>query len=187
MNKRKHIYLTSLIQSLRDNTSLATIDNNALIDKIKDNNLVIYFYPKDNTPDCIITGNSYSAMYLDFKLYDTEIIGISRDNLSSHSSVKLKHKFLFELIADFNGVICDSFYVTKDLNIGAATFMFNKQGRLYSAWRGVVKFQEHVKHVLLTAKEIDIDHSYPRYPKSYKEAMKNRLDVRREYLKKLKY
>jgi peroxiredoxin Q/BCP len=161
MNADSHKYFTKLLLSLEKETSLATIDNQDLLEKIKDKNLVIYFYPKDNTPGCISEGRDFVKLYQDFKSFNTEIIGISRDGVASHAKFKSRFKFPFELIADIDSVICESFKVIDHktymgidrAKLVRSTFLFDMQGMLIKEWREV-KVKGHVEEVLLAVKEI---------------------------------
>ena len=65
--------------------------------------LVIYFYPKDNTPGCTTQGMQFRDCYADFQAANTEIVGVSRDSLKSHENFKAKFSFPFELLADTEG------------------------------------------------------------------------------------
>ncbi len=154
----RHEYLESLCQSLQEQTSIATIDNEVLLGRIKDKNLVVYFYPKDKTPGCTTESKDFTASYEEFQKLNTEIIGISRDSLASHTSFKDKYNFSFELISDFDSIICEKFKVLKDktiLGIGLerSTFLFDKDGTLVKEWRKVT-VKEHVDQVMLVTKDI---------------------------------
>jgi peroxiredoxin Q/BCP len=153
---KQHEYLTKLLKSLREKTSLATIDNKELLQKIKNKNLILYFYPKDNTTGCTQEGKDFTKLYNDFQSHNTEIIGISKDDVSSHASFKNKQCFSFELISDFDGVICQAFDVNKlnSTSIMRSTFLFNKQGLLVQDWKNV-KVLGHAEKVLLRVQNID--------------------------------
>ena len=69
-------------------------------DDLKGKNLVIYFYPKDNTPGCTQEGEDFRDLFKEFKKLKTEIYGVSRDSLKSHEGFKEKYKYPFELISD---------------------------------------------------------------------------------------
>jgi peroxiredoxin Q/BCP len=159
MNKQEHIYLTILIQNLRDKFCYATISNCALIRKMKNKNLVIYFYPQDNARNCVIEAKEFSKYYNEFQEYDTEIIGISKDGVSSHNNFKAQHKIPFELISDPSSVLHKVFKIPKRLFfLGAkrTTFLFNKQGLLINEWREI-EVQNHTKKVLSMAKKVKND------------------------------
>lgn len=86
-------------------------------------NMVIYFYPKDATPGCTTQGIQFRDKYADFQASNTEIFGISRDNLKSHENFKAKFSFPFELLADTEELACTLFAVIKMKN------MYGKQVR----------------------------------------------------------
>ncbi len=117
--------------------------------------LVIYFYPKDNTPGCTTQGMQFRDSYAKFKAANVEIVGISRDNLKSHENFKAKFSFPFELLADAEELACGIFGVMKMKNmygkqvrgVERSTFIIDKNGVLVQEWRGV-KVDGHVLEVL---------------------------------------
>ena len=117
--------------------------------------LVIYFYPKDNTPGCTTQGMQFRDHYADFKAHNCEVFGVSRDSLKSHESFKAKFSFPFELIADTEELACGIFGVMKMKNmygkqvrgVERSTFIIDKNGMLVREWRGV-KVDGHVSEVL---------------------------------------
>lgn len=121
--------------------------------------LVIYFYPKDNTPGCTNQGKDFRDYYTDFKANNCAIIGISRDSLKSHENFKAKFEFPFELASDTDETVCTLFNVIKMKKlygkevrgIERSTFLIDPDGQLVKAWRGV-KVDGHVQAVLETVK-----------------------------------
>ena len=117
--------------------------------------LVIYFYPKDNTPGCTSQGMQFRDHYADFKAHNCEVFGVSRDSLKSHESFKAKFSFPFELLADTEELACGIFGVMKMKNmygkqvrgVERSTFIIDKNGVLVREWRGV-KVDGHVSEVL---------------------------------------
>jgi thioredoxin-dependent peroxiredoxin len=117
--------------------------------------LVIYFYPKDNTPGCTTQGMQFRDNYAEFKTANAEIFGISRDSLKSHENFKAKFTFPFELLADTEELACGIFGVMKMKNmygkqvrgIERSTFIIDKNGKLIREWRGV-KVDGHALEVL---------------------------------------
>ncbi len=117
--------------------------------------LVLYFYPKDATPGCTTQGMQFRDAYADFQKHNSEIFGISRDNLKSHESFKVKFTFPFELISDVEELACTQFGVIKMKNmygkqvrgIERSTFIIDKNGNLVKEWRGV-KVDGHAAEVL---------------------------------------
>lgn len=118
-------------------------------------NLVIYFYPKDSTPGCTTQGIQFRDAYADFQRQNTEVFGISRDNLKSHENFKAKFTFPFELLSDTEELACTLFGVMKMKNmygkqvrgIERSTFIIDKKGTLVKEWRGV-KVDGHAAEVL---------------------------------------
>ena len=117
--------------------------------------LVIYFYPKDNTPGCTTQGMQFRDHYAQFQDLNTEIFGVSRDSLKSHENFKAKFSFPFELLADTEELACGIFAVMKMKNmygkqvrgVERSTFIIDKNGILIREWRGV-KVDGHAQEVL---------------------------------------
>ena len=117
--------------------------------------VVLYFYPRDNTPGCTTEGADFRDSYPAFKRAGAEVLGISRDSLASHERFKEKLKFPFELLADPEEAFCKQFgvikmksmYGKKVRGIERSTFVIGKDGVLAREWRGV-KVPGHVQEVL---------------------------------------
>ena len=117
--------------------------------------LVLYFYPKDNTPGCTVEGGDFRDRYAAFRKAGAEVVGVSRDSLKSHEGFKAKMKFPFELLSDAEEELCAQFGVIKMKNmygkkvrgIERSTFVIDKDGVLAREWRGV-KVPGHVEEVL---------------------------------------
>lgn len=132
-----------------------------LSDYKNQSNVILYFYPRDNTPGCTTESNDFTAKYDEFAATDTVIFGISRDSMKSHENFKSKFSFPFELISDSDEVICKLFDVIKlkkmygkeHLGIERSTFLINKAGVLVKEWRKV-KVPEHVDEVLAAAQAL---------------------------------
>ena len=120
-----------------------------------DENLVIYFYPKDDTPGCTAEGEDFTHLYKKFRSCNTYILGVSRDSLSSHEKFKEKYKYLFNLISDPDEKLCRAFDVIKEKNnygkevmgIERSTFVLDKKGNVVKEWRKV-KVPDHAQEVL---------------------------------------
>ena len=118
-------------------------------------NVVIYFYPKDDTPGCTTEGQEFGDAYTEFAAVDCDIVGISRDNIKSHEKFKAKMNFPFELLSDTDETVCDLFGVMKMKNmygkqvrgIDRSTFVVDTKGILRREWRSV-KVTGHVQEVL---------------------------------------
>jgi len=108
--------------------------------------VVLYFYPKDDTPGCTIQGNQFNALLPEFEKAGAVVLGVSRDSLASHKKFITKFDFKFELVSDPSEQLCQRFDVIKDKNmygkmvkgIERSTFIFNQKGELVKEWRKVV-------------------------------------------------
>ena len=117
--------------------------------------VVIYFYPKDNTPGCTTEGENFRDFYLQFKKLNTEIYGVSRESIKSHENFIDKYSFPFELISDPDESLCNLFDVIKEksmygkkyMGIERSTFLIDEKGKLVKEWRKV-KIPGHVEEVL---------------------------------------
>jgi len=117
--------------------------------------LVLYFYPKDNTPGCTTEGMQFRDLHMNFSRAGCDIYGISRDSLRSHENFKAKLHFPFALLADADEQVCKQFGVIKLKNmygrqvrgIERSTFVIDGEGRLAREWRGV-KVPGHAQEVL---------------------------------------
>lgn len=117
--------------------------------------LVLYFYPRDNTPGCTTEAQRFRDLHPEFAALGAEISGISRDALSSHDRFKAKQGLPFELLSDAEETACQLFGVIKMKNmygkqvrgIERSTFVLDGAGLLRGAWRGV-KVAGHAGEVL---------------------------------------
>ena len=117
--------------------------------------LVIYFYPKDNTPGCTTEAQQFRDLYVKFKKANCEVVGVSRDSIKSHENFKAKFMLPFELLSDAEEVACELFGAIKQKNmygkqvrgIERSTFVFDKDGKLRHEWRGL-KVDGHAREVL---------------------------------------
>ena len=123
--------------------------------------LVLYFYPKDNTPGCTQQGADFRDAFKAFQKAGVGVYGISRDSLKSHAGFKAKMKFPFELLADEDETACQLFDVIKlkklygkeYMGVDRSTFLIGADGVLRQEWRGV-KVPGHVQEVLNFAKAL---------------------------------
>ena len=152
----------TLHQTVNDFEANVTPDNLfRLSDYRGKSHLILYFYPRDNTPGCTQEGQDFRDHYATFRDYDTEIFGISRDSLKVHLNFKTKQAFPFELISDKNEALCQQFDVIKPKNlygrqvqgIERSTFLIDKQGILSHEWRKVT-VKGHVAEVLKVIKTL---------------------------------
>lgn len=144
------------------NLTIATTQNEKLkLSSLKGHKVVLYFYPKDNTPGCTTQGQDFRDAYKKFKKLNTEILGVSRESLRSHQNFINKHEFPFDLISDPEETLCNAFEVIKEKNmygkkymgIERSTFIFDAQGKLRHEMRKV-KVKGHVDEVLSLVAEL---------------------------------
>ena len=117
--------------------------------------VVVYFYPKDNTPGCTTEGAQFRDLHRKFAKAGAVVAGVSRDSLKSHESFKSKMEFPFELISDADEKLCKQFGVIKMKNmygrqvrgIERSTFVLDATRAIRREWRGV-KVPGHAKEVL---------------------------------------
>lgn len=108
-------------------------------------NVVLYFYPKDDTPGCTIEANQFTQLAGEFAAHDTVVIGVSKDSCESHQAFIKKFGLNLDLLADTSGQVCDSYGVwqekekagVKKKGIVRSTFIINKNGILEEAMYGV--------------------------------------------------
>ncbi len=123
--------------------------------------VVLYFYPKDNTPGCTTEGEQFRDAYKKFAKAGAIVVGCSRDSLKSHENFKAKMGFPFDLISDPDEKLCAQFDVIKMKNmygkkvrgIVRSTFLIDAAGKLVREWRGV-KVPGHVQEVLAAVEEL---------------------------------
>ncbi len=139
----------------------ATGDKTLSLSDFKDKNLVIYFYPKDNTPGCTLEGQDFRDLYPEFQAANTEILGVSRDSVKSHERFCEKQGFPVDLMADEDEALCRQFdviheknmYGRKVMGVVRSTFLIDGDGVLRAEWRKV-RVKGHVAEVLEAAKAL---------------------------------
>lgn len=117
--------------------------------------LVLYFYPKDNTPGCTQEGQAFRDLYDEFQTAGAAIVGVSRDSVRSHENFAAKFQFPFPLLSDSEEAACKAFDVIKEkslygrkyMGVDRSTFLFDAKGVLRREWRGV-KVKNHAQEVL---------------------------------------
>lgn len=125
------------------------------LSKLKGRKVVLFFYPKDNTPGCTNEASDFRDNHDAFLHAGAVVIGVSRDSLKSHEGFKSKLDFPYELISDPDEALCELFGVIKMKNmygrqvrgIERSTFLIDGDGKLVREWRGV-KVPDHVAEVL---------------------------------------
>jgi len=132
------------------------------LNAFKGKNLILYFYPRDNTPGCTTEGLDFNSNLLKFKRANSVVLGISQDTLASHEKFRQKQGFKFDLLSDESGEMCRAYNVIKLKNmygkkfegIERSTFLIDAQGVLRAQWRKVI-VAGHVEAVLVAAKALN--------------------------------
>ena len=122
---------------------------------LRGSNVVIYFYPKDNTPGCTTESCDFSELHSKFRRKKTVILGVSRDSLTSHEKFKAKFEFPFDLLSDGDETLCRLFDVIREKNmygkkvmgVVRSTFLIDAKGKLRAEWRKV-SVKGHAAEVL---------------------------------------
>ena len=123
--------------------------------------VVIYFYPKDDTPGCTIETNDFNKLLPKFKKLNCEVLGVSKDSLKSHEKFREKYKIKFNLLADEEIKVLKKYKVwgkkkfmgREFMGIIRTTFLIDKKGKIIKIWDNV-KVKDHAKEVLETLQNI---------------------------------
>jgi len=123
--------------------------------------VVIYFYPKDDTPGCTIETNDFNKLISSFKKLECEIFGVSKDSLKSHNKFRDKYKIKFDLLTDEKIEVLKKYKVwakkkfmgREFMGILRTTFLIDKKGKIIKIWKNV-KVKDHAKDVLETLKSL---------------------------------
>ncbi len=135
--------------------SLASDEGDISLSDLKGKNVVLYFYPKDDTPGCTIEAQDFTKKIKEFEKLDCVVLGISKDSIKSHCNFIEKYNLAFNLLADVSGETCANYDVIKEksmfgkkyLGIDRSTFLINKVGKIVKIWNSV-KVNGHVEEVL---------------------------------------
>lgn len=133
----------------------ATGGKNLSLQDFKGSRVVVYFYPKDNTPGCTTEGYDFKRLKNEFAAKNTVVVGVSKDTLKSHEKFKEKCGFPFDLIVDEDESFCRAFEVIKlkklygreFMGIERSTFVIDEDGLILKEWRKV-KVDGHAEEVL---------------------------------------
>ena len=125
------------------------------------NYVIIYFYPKNDTPGCTLETNDFNKLLPNFRKLNCEVYGISKDNLKSHIKFKKKYKIKFDLLSDLDKKVLKKYKVwgkkkfmgREFMGVIRSTFLIDKKGRILKIWNNV-RVKDHAKEVLNTLKEI---------------------------------
>ena len=144
------------------NFKLPSTDNSVLeLKKIKKKNIILYFYPKDDTPGCTIESKDFSKFNNLISKKNTIILGVSKDSVESHVKFKKKYKLKFNLLSDEKLLVIKkygvwgkkSFLGKKYMGINRSTFLINSKGKIHKIWSNV-RVKDHAKEVLKELKNI---------------------------------
>lgn len=128
---------------------------------LRGENVVLYFYPRDNTPGCTTEGLDFKALHPRFRRAKTRVLGISRDSLAAHEKFREKFAFPFDLVSDPDEKACSAYEVIREKNmygkkvigIERSTFLIDATGTLRQEWRKV-KVKGHAEEVLAAVKAL---------------------------------
>jgi|TARA_B110000908_G_scaffold172534_1_gene240584 peroxiredoxin Q/BCP len=145
----------SIGQSVPQIKAPATSQSEFNLDEHKGQFVVLYFYPKDDTPGCTTEGHDFNNLLSEFETLNCKVYGISRDSIKKHEKFKAKHTYNFELISDESEALCAIFDVIKlkklygkeYMGIDRSTFLISPDGILIQEWRSV-KVPQHAQLVL---------------------------------------
>jgi peroxiredoxin Q/BCP len=135
----------SVGQAVPDFSAAATGDRTIRLSELRGHPVVLYFYPKDNTPGCTIEGQQFRDLHDRFAAANAVVLGLSRDSLRSHENFRAKQGFPFDLISDGDETLCRLFDVIKlkknygkeALGVERSTFLIDADGVLRREWRKV--------------------------------------------------
>lgn len=152
----------TLNRVVADFTAEATGDKKIRLKDLRGSNVVVYFYPKDNTPGCTTEGQDFRDLHGKFKRQKTVVLGVSKDSIASHERFRDKQGFPFDLLSDPDEKLCKQFDVIKEksmygkkyMGVERSTFLIDSAGKLKREWRKV-KVKGHAQEVLDAVKEIN--------------------------------
>lgn len=139
----------------------ATGDESLSLQDFRGKHLIIYFYPKDNTPGCTREGQDFRDLYKQFKQAGADIVGVSRDSVKVHDNFRKKHEFPFHLLSDKDETLCNQFDIIKEktlygrkyMGIVRSTFLIDADGVLQHEWRNI-RVPGHAETVLEAVKSL---------------------------------
>jgi len=145
----------SIGNAVPDFTAASTGDKTVKLSDYRGQFVLLYFYPKDNTPGCTTEGQSFRDHIAEFSALNTVILGVSRDSIKMHENFKCKQEFPFDLLSDNEEQLCQLFDVIKMKSmygkqvrgIERSTFLIDPQGILVHEWRKV-SVKNHTQEVL---------------------------------------
>ena len=153
--------IISYMNKVNPTTCVATSNQKIEIPDNNGRNIVLYFYPKDDTPGCTIEGNDFTELNESFAQQNTVIYGVSRDSIASHEKFKEKFNYTIDLISDEDESLCKQFDVIKlkklygkeHMGVVRSTFVISPSGDILKHW-DKVKVAGHAEEVLEFVKEL---------------------------------
>jgi peroxiredoxin Q/BCP len=147
--------MVSVGKRVKNFTLPATGDQDLSLQDFSGRHLVIFFYPKDNTPGCTREGQDFRDLYEQFTTAGADVLGVSRDSVRTHDNYRNKHGFPFHLLSDKDEALCKQFDVIKEkklygrtyMGIVRSTFLLGPDGVLLNEWRNI-KVPGHAQAVL---------------------------------------
>ncbi|HTM64287.1 MAG TPA: thioredoxin-dependent thiol peroxidase [Gammaproteobacteria bacterium] len=141
--------------SAPDFTLLSDQEEKVSLKSLRGKKVVLYFYPKDNTPGCTREACDFRDQYPKFEKLGVEVFGISKDSVKTHTKFKDKHELPFTLLVDDNADVCEAYGVINKksmfgktfLGITRSTFLIDEKGKIEAIWRKV-KVTGHVEQIL---------------------------------------
>ena len=139
----------------------STNKKNFILNEFVGKYIVLYFYPKDDTPGCTIETSDFNKLYSKFKKLDCEVYGISKDSMKSHDKFREKYKIKFDLLSDEELKVLKKYKVwgkkkfmgREFMGVIRSTFLIDKKGKTIKVWENV-KVKDHAKEVLKTLQSI---------------------------------
>ena len=128
--------------------------NTVSLNDFKGKKLIVFFYPRDNTPGCTKEACGFNSLLPDFSKINVRVIGVSKDSLKSHDKFATKFDLSFPLLSDEDGTMCEDYGVWKEksmygkkyMGIERSTFLIDENGKIAAAW-SKVKVPGHVEEV----------------------------------------
>lgn len=154
-----------MLEKNRTAPAFSSVNQNNKIINLSDykgsKNVILYFYPKDDTPGCTIEANQFTELASEFAKVDTVVLGVSKDSCESHQAFIDKYGLEVDLLADVSGELCDAYGVwqekekngVKKMGIVRSTFVINKNSELTEVIYGVIA-DGHAQEMLAKAKEL---------------------------------
>ena len=133
-----------------------------VLNKVKKKNIILYFYPKDDTPGCTLESKDFNKLNSMINKKNTVVFGISKDSMESHLKFKKKYKLKFDLLSDEKLLVIKkygvwgmkSFLGKKYMGIVRTTFLINTKGKIHKIWSNV-RVKDHAKEVYEELKNIE--------------------------------